>query len=196
MRIDDINAMADADIRKNEAEWEFRSRIINEVWDEDEHKKDRTCNHTNCREVCPECIPYIGYISDDCEAVKNWDSFVEQKNNELEVEKLASDYTLNRGISKGVEQRMIDGFVAGFNKAKESYEVTSPIRELHQYKLGLEDGYNKAKESFYTKQDLIDLVQQLKDYTKESHTILGHDDRDAIEFVDIFLDYSNYQDNE
>jgi hypothetical protein len=87
-------------------------------------------------------------------------------------------------------------FWVGYNKAKESYEVISPIRELHQYKLGLEDGYKKAKETLYTKQDLIDLVQQLKDYTKESHTILGHDDREAIEFVDIFLDYSNYQDND
>ena len=58
-------------------------------------------------------------------------------------------------------------------------------------------GQYEAKEAlYYTKQDLIDLVQGLKDYTKESHTILGHDDREAIEFVDIFLDYSNYQDNE
>jgi len=135
-----------------------------EVWDNDEHKKDRSCNHTNCREVCPECIPYIGYISEDCEAVKNWDSFVEQKNNELEVEKLAEEV-----YGKGVN---------------------------HDYEEGFIDGYNKAKETLYTKQDLIDLVQGLKDYTKESHTILGHDDREAIEFVDIFLDYSNYQDNE
>jgi hypothetical protein len=57
-------------------------------------------------------------------------------------------------------------------------------------------GFNKAKEYFYTKQDLIDLVESLKNYTKESHTILGHDDREPIEFVDIFLDYTNYQDNE
>jgi hypothetical protein len=39
----------------------------------------------------------------------------------------------------------------------------------------------------YTKQDLIDLVQRLKDYTSESRTILGHDDREANEFVEIFL---------
>ena len=39
----------------------------------------------------------------------------------------------------------------------------------------------------YTKNDLIDLVQSLKDYTHESHSILGHDERDAQEFVDIFL---------
>lgn len=39
----------------------------------------------------------------------------------------------------------------------------------------------------YTENDLIDLVQSLKDYTHESHSILGHDERDAKEFVDIFL---------
>ncbi len=39
----------------------------------------------------------------------------------------------------------------------------------------------------YTENDLIDLVQSLKDYTHESHTILGHDEREAKDFVDIFL---------
>lgn len=39
----------------------------------------------------------------------------------------------------------------------------------------------------YTKQDLIDLVQSLKDYTHESGKVLGHDDREAFEFVDIYL---------
>jgi hypothetical protein len=58
-------------------------------------------------------------------------------------------------------------------------------------------GQYEAKETlYYTKQDMIDLVQGLKDYTKESHTILGHDEREASEFVDIFLDPSNYRDNE
>jgi hypothetical protein len=90
-------------------------------------QQDRSCNHTNCREVCPECIPYT--VLEDCEAVKNWDSFVEQKNNELEVEKLASYYTLNRGISKGVEQRIIDGFVAGYNKAKETLYTKEQVMD-------------------------------------------------------------------
>lgn len=39
----------------------------------------------------------------------------------------------------------------------------------------------------YTENDLIDLVQSLKDYTHESRSILGHDERDAKEFVHIFL---------
>jgi len=35
-------------------------------------------------------------------------------------------------------------------------------------------------------QRLINLVEQLKDYTRESHNILGFDDREASEFVEIF----------
>jgi hypothetical protein len=50
------------------------------------------------------------------------------------------------------------------------------------------NGYSKAKETLYTKQHLIDLVQSLKDYTYESHTILGHDEREASEFVETFID--------
>jgi hypothetical protein len=48
-------------------------------------------------------------------------------------------------------------------------------------------GYNKAKETYqYSKEDMIDLIQSLKDYTHESHTILGHDERDAEELIDIW----------
>lgn len=36
------------------------------------------------------------------------------------------------------------------------------------------------------KRQMIDLVQHLKDYTEESNNILGFDEREAIEFVDIF----------
>ena len=39
----------------------------------------------------------------------------------------------------------------------------------------------------YTELDLVELVQSLKDYTHESHSILGYDEREAREFVDIFL---------
>jgi hypothetical protein len=54
------------------------------------------------------------------------------------------------------------------------------------------DFVNSSKEVFeqakeIEKQRMIDLVQSLKDYTHESHTILGHDERDASEFVEIYL---------
>jgi hypothetical protein len=44
----------------------------------------------------------------------------------------------------------------------------------------------KAKEM--EKQMLCDLVEQLKDYTNQSKSILGHDEREPIEFVEIFLE--------
>jgi hypothetical protein len=44
--------------------------------------------------------------------------------------------------------------------------------------------YNKAKEM--ERQRMINLVQHLKDYTRESNNVLGFDDREASEFVDIF----------
>ena len=42
----------------------------------------------------------------------------------------------------------------------------------------------KAKEM--EKQQKILLVEQLKDYTKEAQCILGNDEREASEFVEIF----------
>jgi hypothetical protein len=36
------------------------------------------------------------------------------------------------------------------------------------------------------KQRMIDLVQRLKDYTRESHNVLGFDEREACEFVELF----------
>jgi len=76
------------------------------------------------------------------------------------------------------------------------------LSEQNGFKDAYINGYNKAKENLYTKQDLIDLVQSLKDYTHESHTILGHDEREASEFVETFIDifllknHMKQQDNE
>lgn len=39
----------------------------------------------------------------------------------------------------------------------------------------------------YTYDDLVDLVGQLMDYTKEGRVILGHEEREPYEFVDIFI---------
>jgi hypothetical protein len=70
------------------------------------------------------------------------------------------------------------------NNFKESYKKLGATEfEISAFQIG----YLQAKEYLYTKQDLIDLVESLKNYTKESHTILGHDDREPIEFVDIFV---------
>ena len=80
--------------------------------------KDRTCDHTNCREVCPECKPY--HVSEDCEEVKNWDNFVEQKNLELLAEEV---------YGKGIKPDYEEGFIDGYNKAKETLYTEEQIRE-------------------------------------------------------------------
>ena len=90
-------------------------------------KLDKICDHTNCREVCLECIPYP--VLEDCEAVKNWDSFVEKKNAELEVNELAE-------ISSELQ------------------EATYTPPHKITYKHGFIDGYNKAKETLYTKEQM------------------------------------------
>jgi hypothetical protein len=38
------------------------------------------------------------------------------------------------------------------------------------------------------KEDMLDLIQSLKDYTKEGHVILGHDEREPEEFLNIWYD--------
>jgi len=59
---------------------------------------------------------------------------------------------------------------------------------VHSVKVLMEINNDKELgEAKFLKKDLIDLVQQLKDYTHESHNILGHDERSAEEFVDLFL---------
>jgi hypothetical protein len=87
-----------------------------------EPEKDRTCNHTNCIEVCPECKPY--FISDDCEEVKNWDNFVEQKNLELLAEEV---------YGKGIKPDYEEGFVDGYNKAKETLYTEFDIIKAFEY---------------------------------------------------------------
>ena len=80
-------------------------------------KSDRSCDHTNCREVCPECIPYP--VLDDCEEVKNWDSFVEKKNKELYYQKqVMNPYPTTKHLYTAWEK----GFIEGFNKAKELFK--------------------------------------------------------------------------
>jgi hypothetical protein len=46
-------------------------------------------------------------------------------------------------------------------------------------------GTEQARE--IEREHLTNLVQSLMDYTTESHSILGHDEREASEFVDVYL---------
>ncbi len=50
-------------------------------------------------------------------------------------------------------------FIEAYNKAKGYYEVVADVRELHNYKLGLNDGFKKAKENDDT--ELADIRNKL-----------------------------------
>lgn len=55
------------------------------------------------------------------------------------------------------------------------------------YSISLDVAMVIVEDQVYSEKDLIDLVQQLKDYTKVGQFILGNDEREAKEFVDIFI---------
>jgi hypothetical protein len=76
---------------------------------------------------------------------------------ENNIEELAGDYALNRGVSKGIEQRIIDGFVAGYNKALEKYKYTDEdmIKAIDMARL-------QGHESFLVKYREEDIIQSLK----------------------------------
>lgn len=74
------------------------------------------------------------------------------------TEKFRESYKIH-GITEFEVSAFSIGYLQAKNKAKEDYEVVSSVREVHQYKLGLEDGYNKAKETFYTKEQLMEVIE-------------------------------------
>ena len=43
----------------------------------------------------------------------------------------------------------------------------------------------------WTDQDMLDLIEGLLDYTHESHTVLGHDGRDAEYYFNLFVERKN-----
>ena len=88
-----------------------------------------------------------------------------------EVEEMAGKYSLNRGISQGLEQRMIDAYITGYNKHKE----TNPFSEedmvefakfLHDYRPT--DGYKGIVFPFvkgnnvYSHTELLELWKEQK----------------------------------
>ena len=91
--------------------------------------KDRTCTNS-CSVVCGEC--QILHISADCEEVKNWDSFVEQKNKEL----LAEEYANSKSSSEVFREAHKKDFIEGYNKAKKTLytreQVMNAIRLARQ----------------------------------------------------------------
>lgn len=88
--------------------------------------KDRSCNN-DCSVICGEC--QILHISEDCEEVKNWDSFVAQKNKELFYQKQVMNPYPTGSISYTAYEK---GFIDGYNKAEEIiYTEEQIIKAFH-----------------------------------------------------------------
>jgi len=88
---------------------------------------------------------------------------------EDDVEKLAEELfpknyqPIGRNLAGGTydvdvnyEERR--GFIKGYNKAKEHYELAASVRELKEYKLGFNCGYKQAKETLYTGEQVVDAI--------------------------------------
>lgn len=43
----------------------------------------------------------------------------------------------------------------------------------------------------FSEDDVLQIIQGLKNYTHESHTILGHDEREPIEFLELWKSQRN-----
>jgi len=53
------------------------------------------------------------------------------------------------------------------------------------------DAYADAQANRWTDQDMLNLINGLLDYTHESHTVLGHDGRDAEYYFNLFVERKN-----
>jgi hypothetical protein len=132
--------------------------------------KDRTCTNS-CSVVCGEC--QIFNISDDCEEVRNWDSFVEQKNKELndqvpDVRKMVED-----------DAAPIDWLI----NQLENHIVLSAHNKIGtnrtgDYRIGLRKAIDfchqakemKAKETLYTEEQVREAMDFARGHNKMTDT--------------------------
>lgn len=107
------------------------------------------------------------------------------------------------GLSKhNVVIRILNGYSATLYRkiiatTNPSLPIPQVVDEAEFFKMNWEKlmtfGYVKIQHPAnieqthkWTDEDMCDLIQQLKDYTHESLSILGHDEREPIEFLEIF----------
>ena len=76
-------------------------------------------------------------ILDNCEEVKNWDNFAEQKNLELLAESV---------YGKGIKPDYEEGFIDGYNKAKEEFTISDEVL-FEQATVAMEQHYGYGCET-------------------------------------------------
>lgn len=141
------------------------------------------------------------------EFIKKWNVAFENKEDELALAQEMMD-----DLNEIIEQQKLTEPKEPVKSAEDILTECGVLnREIHKedsstlhLQIGKEkyDACKKAMEEYrnqshpvksadgdlkYSYKDLCDLVESLKDYTHESHNILGNDEREPNEFVDIFL---------
>ncbi len=83
------------------------------------------------------------------------------------------------------QQTPVEWLESTAEKRKEDY----PNETAYWHLIKLVNDFEEAKEleQKHLRDNLERLVQEIKDYTRESRNILGFDDREPSEIVDIFL---------
>ena len=84
---------------------------------------------------------------------------------------------------KGSAKKVFDKF---WQKAKEDScdrRTLASISFDAGHLLRHEDNLAKKQLDAFSRLDMLDLIQSLKDYTLESHVILGHDEREPEDFL-------------
>lgn len=111
-------------------------------------------------------------VENEIEKLATLESEVKQDDEDLE-ELVNQHYPVGYWTEEQCTIRRI-AFRNGYREAKENYKVESSVRELHQYKLGLEDGYNKAKETLYTKEQVMDAIELARqiNYCNQDYEII------------------------
>jgi len=77
-------------------------------------------------------------------------------------------------IHRAAAEKIISEYELGNTGKIDTEDATEMLIEFSKWQAEIE------------KEHMINLVQDLKDYTRESSIILGHDEREASEFVEMF----------
>lgn len=87
------------------------------------------------------------------------------------------------GINSDIEEYLADNVGCHEDESGIKYIEFQSFDGITPFIQDIVKSYHKEK----MREVLIEFCEQLKDYTSESRTILGHDEREASEFVDIYL---------
>jgi len=114
----------------------------------------------------------IENLKSELQRLKNIQNYLEDRlKDNKEFQQVIKDLEGGNEGTKTAVEWLADFFESGVTSSEEWTRAKKQAKEME-------------------KQRMIDLVQHLKDYTRESNNVLGFDERETSEFVDIFYNKS------